>query len=595
MTNLLPSDCIHAVISFLSDNDKASLHSCLLINKLWCLTIVEKLWSKPFLLTRLDRSAKLVETYLSCINQEELSVKEGKFFKKYNKHFFKKKSATFNYPKYLRSLNYLDIYNSVEHWSNGRFSVDDWLLVTNVLCKLFMNRSSAFLNLSIETGQMIPLAPIFCRKVNNNSPFSLIREFCCYGKFQKDNIYKEMAKTCRRIEVLIVEGPDIDYANNSDQEEIKELIALITNQKALRKLEFHNFNVYDNSIVSALGKHSQTLTYLVFHYAMFMSDKMDELEGITDLENLQHLAFNACENVDEELLEQLHVKQLPKLTELDFRHTRPPPSSMNILIDKYGQMLKKLYLGALQCDHTQTDSCLQVVRNITEKCSNNLEEFSITFTNPLLDCFLRLLESCTRLKKLSITGSFEYTDDSLSLIGASIPVSLKSLIISTKWSSELENLERFFAKCEAGLEYLFIEKLPCISDKHINVVMKRQGNTLKTLKILASEINISDGVMKRAKKKVEVVNIRTDSTLLYEDFDILSNRELTGIPWKENWYEFVDVPDDEIFFDYSDDDYDYHYGDEYDYGYDDEYDYDYDNIIDEIIDDDEFYDDFVLK
>nr|CAG8611077.1 9710_t:CDS:2 [Entrophospora candida] len=368
-----------------------------------------------------------------------------------------------------------------------------------------------------------------------------------------------MAKTCHRIEVLIVNGSDKDRGNNSDQEEIKNLITLITNQKALRKLEFHDFYVHDNSIVSALGKHSQTLACLVFHSVTFMSNKMDKLEGITDLENLQHLAFNGCKNVDEKLLEPLHVKQFPKLTELDFRHTRPPPSSMNTLINNYGHVLQKLYLGTLQYQN-QTDSCIQVVRNISKKCTKNLEEFSITFTNHLLDCFLYLLESCTRLKKLIITGSFEYTYDSLSLIGASIPDSLKSLIISTEWDSELENLEEFFAKCEAGLEYLFIERLPYITDKHIDVIMKHQGNTLKTLKIMAFEINISDDVMERAKKNIGVVKIRTNDTLLYEDFDILSNRELTGIPWKENWYEIINGfewgPDEEMFFDYSVDDVD---------------------------------------
>ncbi|CAJ0764032.1 5522_t:CDS:2, partial [Entrophospora sp. SA101] len=77
---------------------------------------------------------------------------------------------------------------------------------------------------------------------------------------------------------------------------------------------------------------------------------------------------------------------------------------------------------------------------------------------------------------------------------------------------------------EAGLEYLFIERLPYITDKHIDVIMKHQGNTLKTLKILASEINISDDVMERAKKNIGAVKIRTNDTLLYEDFDILSNR-----------------------------------------------------------------------
>jgi len=165
----------------------------------------------------------------------------------------------------------------------------------------------------------------------------------------------------------------------------------------------------------------------------------------------------------------------------------------------------------------------------------------------------------------------------------------------------LNVLKGFFAKCEAKLEYLLIEKLPHISDKHINaiIIIKHHGDTLKTLKIIAYEINISEGVMKRVKRKIKDVRIhsRADQVLLHEDFDILSASESLGIPWKENWYEEIDGLewgiDEETFVGYSDDEFDYDY--EYDYDYDYEYDYNYDYDHDNDDDADEYYDDFFFK
>jgi len=109
-------------------------------------------------------------------------------------------------------------------------------------------------------------------------------------------------------------------------------------------------------------------------------------------------------------------------------------------------VLKKLYLGALRCYPDQAEARLKVISNIAEKCTKNLDEFSISFTNNLIDHLLDFLDSCTKLKKLCITGSFEHAGESLLSIGDSIPKTLKSLTISTKWDNILECFEGVFCK-----------------------------------------------------------------------------------------------------------------------------------------------------
>ena len=43
MAHLLPSDCLNEIFENL-EKDKTTLHSCLLVNHLWCEVSVEILW-----------------------------------------------------------------------------------------------------------------------------------------------------------------------------------------------------------------------------------------------------------------------------------------------------------------------------------------------------------------------------------------------------------------------------------------------------------------------------------------------------------------------------------------------------------------------
>ncbi|POG63048.1 hypothetical protein GLOIN_2v1690355, partial [Rhizophagus irregularis DAOM 181602=DAOM 197198] len=43
----LPAECLQHIFAHLSYS-KSSLHSCLLVNRLWCVNVVKVLWSQPF-------------------------------------------------------------------------------------------------------------------------------------------------------------------------------------------------------------------------------------------------------------------------------------------------------------------------------------------------------------------------------------------------------------------------------------------------------------------------------------------------------------------------------------------------------------------
>ena len=83
MAPFLPTDCLFQIFQNL-EKDRKSLYSCILVNRLWCATSIEFLWSRPFhfLFTcqsscqcgefmRIERSSKLIQVYLSCLSEKE--------------------------------------------------------------------------------------------------------------------------------------------------------------------------------------------------------------------------------------------------------------------------------------------------------------------------------------------------------------------------------------------------------------------------------------------------------------------------------------------------------------------------------------------
>src|SRR4051794_22775605 len=70
----LPADCLEEIFNELL-TDKKTLFSCLLVNRLWCETVVDKLWQQPFRLLYLCRYNKLhKDCGCTCINRQKQAV-----------------------------------------------------------------------------------------------------------------------------------------------------------------------------------------------------------------------------------------------------------------------------------------------------------------------------------------------------------------------------------------------------------------------------------------------------------------------------------------------------------------------------------------
>ncbi|CAB5200549.1 unnamed protein product [Rhizophagus irregularis] len=92
-------------------NDKSTLHSCILVNRLWCRLAIPLLWEDPFSFRTVI--CNFIGIYLNNLNDDDLKSK-------LNKHIINNNSlpsnTLFNYIRFLKYLNIFDIISCVEMW-----------------------------------------------------------------------------------------------------------------------------------------------------------------------------------------------------------------------------------------------------------------------------------------------------------------------------------------------------------------------------------------------------------------------------------------------------------------------------------------------
>ncbi|CAG8463376.1 6799_t:CDS:1 [Scutellospora calospora] len=120
----LPTECLQCIFSFISDDDIETFHSIILVNRSWCRSAIPFLWKKPFTInSELPSSSfsKIIPIYLRSINVDTLSNEFRESFFHLDNNLFScignEKSLTFDYPTFLKELNFKKLYNSISEWT----------------------------------------------------------------------------------------------------------------------------------------------------------------------------------------------------------------------------------------------------------------------------------------------------------------------------------------------------------------------------------------------------------------------------------------------------------------------------------------------
>ena len=132
-TPQLPSDCLEDIFEYLR-NDRSSLFSCLLVNRLWCRLVIHLIWSDPFAINSNKTSLpNIIQTYISCLPDTSKQLIVGKFSnleegelegnkesneKVVDRDFMKLnfQQPLFIYPKYLQNLDLENFSKALRIW-----------------------------------------------------------------------------------------------------------------------------------------------------------------------------------------------------------------------------------------------------------------------------------------------------------------------------------------------------------------------------------------------------------------------------------------------------------------------------------------------
>ncbi|CAB5144508.1 unnamed protein product [Rhizophagus irregularis] len=94
--------------------DYKTLHSCILVNRLWCRLAISLLWEDPFSI-KFPKNYRFIEIYLHYLNDYD---KEKLNDYVINNHLFTS-NTLFNYSSFIQRLDTYKVRNSIEEWAKA--------------------------------------------------------------------------------------------------------------------------------------------------------------------------------------------------------------------------------------------------------------------------------------------------------------------------------------------------------------------------------------------------------------------------------------------------------------------------------------------
>src|SRR6266496_1672371 len=124
-------ELIYEIIKYFH-NDFSTLHSCILVNRLWCRLAIPLLWENPFSIP--TKNYKFIEIYLDNLNDDDFKTK-------YKIHNDLPSNTLFNYPSFIKCLDTFNIVSSISKWVKTRNSDSCYHKYDTDYFKKLINRS----------------------------------------------------------------------------------------------------------------------------------------------------------------------------------------------------------------------------------------------------------------------------------------------------------------------------------------------------------------------------------------------------------------------------------------------------------------------
>ncbi|EXX64736.1 uncharacterized protein OCT59_019119 [Rhizophagus irregularis] len=287
-SKIFSEDLLYKIIKYFP-NDHSTLHSCVLVNRLWCRLAIPLLWENPFSIP--TGNFNFIEVYLYNLD-DHLKAK----LNEYTDYVLLPSNTLFNYPSFIRYLNINKIVPSIEKWleANNRTSkfgkgylaqildsASEFIRLINIsIFKLFVENEVKLNTLEIETSS-----------ASYNTYVEIILEII----LQNPNFIH----STKNLKFSILSTSEDALIKNH----ISQILNLHQNLKRIL-LGYNNLSFYRSLLLLKGFNCSNTLNTITFYHVDFKGimnfDKV--LEELNVLESV-HLIY--CSSLNTEFAQQI--------------------------------------------------------------------------------------------------------------------------------------------------------------------------------------------------------------------------------------------------------------------------------------------------
>ncbi|CAB4387273.1 unnamed protein product [Rhizophagus irregularis] len=415
----LPVDCLNYILEYLKDDVKA-LHSCILVNHLWCEISVRIFWIE----------IRNYYTIIACLpnDSKEILCKIG-----FNNLISTLKPPIFNYASFCKILSIDKVHYKIGELLKNQKSTllqniyNNIHLVMQEICKMLMNQTSSLKSLTFLHPSITNFIP-FVYYPGANDCLKNLSELRCNSNISSE-FFHQLSKTCHNI-ILLEIIIDRNISNG--------LADLISIQKNLKYVSITQYSNLKDTLPSLITKLPNILIKLNLTSANFIS-----LLFITKFINLQELILSFDYEGQFKDFEKFQYAIFPQLQVLRIRRVCPRDELLINFLENNGKNLKEIYIGGI-------GSCNENSLHLTiAKFCPNLKKLCIGFKNNKLETLKMISDNCQYLESIKILCGGYYSSEKEALKAvAKYSQNITELILYHLFSKQLrsfpEELESFF-------------------------------------------------------------------------------------------------------------------------------------------------------
>ncbi|EXX64737.1 uncharacterized protein OCT59_019120 [Rhizophagus irregularis] len=405
-------ELLYKIINYFQ-GDYSTLHSCVLVNRLWCRLTIPLLWEDPFSIP--TGNFNFIEVYLYYLNDHlKTKLNEHEIIN----NVLLPSNTLFNYPSFIRYLNINKIVPSIESW----LGANDKIKLTNAYYEQISDTETEF-----KCWINILIFKMFIKHEVKLHTLEIEISRAIYNK-HAENILEIILQNPNFIHN--VRNLKLSILSSINNTLIKNRISQLINlQKNLKKVSFssNTLPLYQSLLLSRESNCSNTLNTIIFYYVNFKGinnlDKVFEQLNVLESVHLIHCSF-----LNTGFIQQIINLTKPFKLKTLFVSKISQIESLQSLLQKSGNYLENFGCGLEGTNYNQRQQLLELII----KCCKNIKFLDLD--NVITPLMISLIENVKQnLNRLSISvGNNQDSNSKLVLqnLGQILPSRLDYLCMS---------------------------------------------------------------------------------------------------------------------------------------------------------------------